>query len=47
MVFEAVSMVEVLKHLENPRHTLHQIKSLLKNRGITFYLYADASYLYS
>ena len=35
-VFEAVSMVEVIKHLQNPRHTLRQIKSLLKDKGIIF-----------
>ena len=46
-VFDAVYMVEVTKHLENPRHTLRQIKSLLKDGGITFYLHADASCLYS
>ena len=46
-VFDAVSMVEVIEHLENPRHTLRQIKLLLKDRGITFYLHADASCLYS
>ena len=45
-VFEAVSMVEVIKHLENPRHTSRQIKSLLKDRRITFCLHADASYLW-
>ena len=46
-VFDAVSMVEVIEHLESPRHTLRQIKLLLKDRGITFYLHADASCLYS
>ena len=45
-VFEDVSMVEVIKHLESPRHTLRQIKSLLKDRGITFCLHADALYLW-
>lgn len=45
-VFEAVSMVEVIKHLENPRHTVRQVESLMKDREITFSLHADASYLY-
>jgi hypothetical protein len=45
-VFQAVSMVEVIKPLENPRSTLRQIKSLLKDIRITFCLHADASYLY-
>ena len=46
-VFDTVYMVEVIKHLENPRHTLRQIKSLLKDGGITFCFHADASCLYS
>ena len=45
-VFDAVSMVEVIKHLENTRHTSRQIKSLLKDRRITFCLHADALYLW-
>jgi 2-polyprenyl-3-methyl-5-hydroxy-6-metoxy-1,4-benzoquinol methylase len=28
--FDAVSIIEVIEHLENPRHVFRQIKSLLK-----------------
>jgi len=40
-------MVEVIEHLENPRHTLRQTKSLLKKAGVIFLATPNASGLYS
>lgn len=45
--FDAVSMVEVIEHLENPRHTFRQILSLLKSRGVILITTPNASGLYS
>jgi 2-polyprenyl-3-methyl-5-hydroxy-6-metoxy-1,4-benzoquinol methylase len=33
--FDAVSLIEVIEHLENPRHVFRQIKSFLK-RGASY-----------
>jgi SAM-dependent methyltransferase len=46
-LFDAVSMVEVIEHLENPRHTLRQAKRLVKNGGIIFITTPNASGVYS
>ena len=45
--FGAVSRVEMIEHLENPRHALRQIKSLLKDEGILFIPTLNASKFYS
>jgi 2-polyprenyl-3-methyl-5-hydroxy-6-metoxy-1,4-benzoquinol methylase len=45
--FDAVSIIEVIEHLENPRHTFRQIKSLLKSGGIVILTTPNASGLYS
>lgn len=45
--FDAVTMVEVIEHLENPRHTIRQVKSLLKKGGIIYLTTPNASGLYS
>lgn len=45
--FDAVSMVEVIEHLENPRHTIRQAKALLKKGGVIFLTTPNASGLYS
>ena len=34
--FDAVCIVKVIEHLENPRHTFRQIKLLLKKGGVVF-----------
>ena len=45
--FDAVSIMEVIEHLENPRHTFRQIKPLLKKGGIVLLTTPNASGLYS
>src|SRR5438270_2049878 len=45
--FDAVSIMEVIEHLENPRHTFRQIKSLLKKGGVVLLTTPNASGLYS
>ena len=45
--FDAVSVVEVIEHLENPRHTIRQVKHLLKDGGIVLLTTPNASGLYS
>jgi 2-polyprenyl-3-methyl-5-hydroxy-6-metoxy-1,4-benzoquinol methylase len=45
--FDAVSIVEVIEHLENPRHIFRQVKSLLKKGGIVLLTTPNASGLYS
>ena len=45
--YDAVSMVEVIEHLENPRHALRQAKLLLKKGGIVLLTTPNASGLYS
>lgn len=45
--FDAVCLVEVIEHLENPRHTIRQIRPLLKERGFLFLTTPNASGLYS
>ena len=45
--FDAVTLVEVIEHLENPRHTLRQVKLLLKKGGVILITTPNASGLYS
>jgi 2-polyprenyl-3-methyl-5-hydroxy-6-metoxy-1,4-benzoquinol methylase len=45
--FDAVSIMDVIEHLENPRHTFRQIKSLLKKGGVVLLTTPNASGLYS
>lgn len=45
--YDAISMVEVIEHLENPRHTVRQVKSLVKNGGVILLTTPNASGLYS
>jgi SAM-dependent methyltransferase len=45
--FDAVSKVEVIEHLENPRHIFRQIKSLLNRGGVVLLTTPNASGLYS
>jgi 2-polyprenyl-3-methyl-5-hydroxy-6-metoxy-1,4-benzoquinol methylase len=45
--FDAVSMVEVIEHLENPRHVFRQIRALVKPGGIVLVSTPNASGLYS
>jgi 2-polyprenyl-3-methyl-5-hydroxy-6-metoxy-1,4-benzoquinol methylase len=45
--FDAMSIMEVIEHLENPRHTFRQIKSLLKKGGVVILTTPNASGLYS
>jgi SAM-dependent methyltransferase len=45
--FDAISIIEVIEHLENPRHVFRQIKRLLKPGGIVVLTTPNASGLYS
>ncbi len=45
--FDAVCLIEVIEHLENPRHIFRQIKPLLKKGGIVLLTTPNASGLYS
>jgi SAM-dependent methyltransferase len=45
--YDAVSFIEVIEHLENPRHSFRQIKALLKDGGLVLVSTPNASGLYS
>jgi 2-polyprenyl-3-methyl-5-hydroxy-6-metoxy-1,4-benzoquinol methylase len=45
--FDAVCLMEVIEHLENPRHVIRQIRPLLKKGGILLLTTPNASGLYS
>lgn len=45
--YDAVCIVEVIEHLENPRHTFRELKRLLKPGGIVVVSTPNASGLYS
>jgi len=45
--FDAVSVIEVIEHLENPRHLFRQIGSLLRKGGVILLTTPNASGLYS
>lgn len=45
--YDAISFIEVIEHLENPRHSFRQIASLLKSRGLVLVSTPNASGLYS
>ncbi|MHC4946202.1 MAG: class I SAM-dependent methyltransferase [Planctomycetota bacterium] len=45
--FDAACLIEVLEHVENPRHVLRELLPLLKNKGILFVSTPNASGLYS
>jgi len=45
--FDAISIVEVIEHLENPRHVFRQIKLLLNPGGFVLLSTPNASGLYS
>lgn len=45
--YDAVSFIEVVEHLENPRHSFRQIRSLLKDGGIVLVSTPNASGIYS
>ncbi len=45
--FDAVSLMEVIEHLENPRHLIRQVLPLLKNGGVLLLTTPNASGLYS
>jgi SAM-dependent methyltransferase len=45
--FDAVTIVEVIEHLENPRHIFRQIKQVLKRGGVLLVSTPNASGLYS
>lgn len=45
--FSAITFIEVIEHLENPRHALRQCKKLLEPGGLLFLTTPDASGLYS
>lgn len=45
--YDAVSFIEVIEHLENPRHSFRQIAKLLKAGGLVVVSTPNASGLYS
>jgi 2-polyprenyl-3-methyl-5-hydroxy-6-metoxy-1,4-benzoquinol methylase len=45
--FDAVCIVEVIEHLENPRHVFREIKRLLRKGGVILLTTPNASGLYS
>jgi len=45
--FDAISFIEVIEHLENPRHCFRQIAALLKDDGLVLVSTPNASGLYS
>ena len=45
--FDAVCLVEIIEHLENPRHTFRQVRPLLKKGGVVLLTTPNASGLYS
>jgi 2-polyprenyl-3-methyl-5-hydroxy-6-metoxy-1,4-benzoquinol methylase len=45
--FAAVSVIEVIEHLENPRHLFRQLRSLLQKGGVILLTTPNASGLYS
>jgi SAM-dependent methyltransferase len=45
--FGAVCLLEIIEHLENPRHTCRQLRSLLKKGGMVILTTPNASGLYS
>ncbi|MGB8772126.1 MAG: class I SAM-dependent methyltransferase [Candidatus Korobacteraceae bacterium] len=45
--YDAISFVEVIEHLENPRHSFRQIAVLLKDGGLVLVSTPNASGLYS
>jgi 2-polyprenyl-3-methyl-5-hydroxy-6-metoxy-1,4-benzoquinol methylase len=45
--FDAISFIEVIEHLENPRHCFRQIAALLKDGGVVLVSTPNASGLYS
>lgn len=45
--FDAISFIEVIEHLENPRHSFRQIAALLKSGGVVLVSTPNASGLYS
>jgi len=45
--YDAVTFVEVIEHLENPRHAFRQIRAILKEGGLVLLTTPNASGLYS
>lgn len=45
--YDAISFIEVIEHLENPRNSLRQIAALLKHSGLVLISTPNASGLYS
>lgn len=45
--YDAISFIEVIEHLENPRHCLRQIRAVLKEGGLALISTPNASGLYS
>lgn len=45
--YDAISFIEVIEHLENPRHCFRQIAALLKDGGLVLVSTPNASGLYS
>jgi 2-polyprenyl-3-methyl-5-hydroxy-6-metoxy-1,4-benzoquinol methylase len=45
--YDAISFIEVIEHLENPRHSFRQIAALLKDGGLVLVSTPNASGLYS
>jgi SAM-dependent methyltransferase len=45
--YDAISFIEVIEHLENPRNSFRQIAALLKNGGLVLVSTPNASGLYS